>query len=100
MELHWFQGLLCIEVDKAPVLQEAMESQDTADVASELLATLSAAQVGRRVLSIQLDDVVALLHEGQWVLVAVFAAKVLWQGLHFEFMDFVELEPSSGAWQH
>lgn len=89
--------LLGVEVDHAPVLQEAMQPQDAADVAGNLLTALGARQVGLRVLTIQFDDEVPLLEVRLGIFVRELPTEVLWQRRHFEFVDLVESEPGRAA---
>lgn len=77
LDLGWAQGGVHVEVDEAPVLQRAVETNDAADVSWKLLAALSRGQVRVLVLPIKLDYEVAIVHVCLWVLVRELIAKEL-----------------------
>jgi hypothetical protein len=70
-----------------------MKPNDRTDVSWKLLAALSCAEVGLRILAVNLNNEVAIIHVSFWVLVRKLVAKELRKSLHFDLMNGREIEP-------
>ena len=75
-----------------------MQSDDAADVPWELLTALRCWQVGIWVLSVHLDDVVAVVQICLGILVCKFIAEEFRQRLHLDLVDGLEIKPLGTAW--
>lgn len=75
-----------------------MQANDTANITCKILSANCSWQICIRAFSIKLDDIVSIIQISCWIFVRKFPTEELWQTLHFNFMDAVNVKPSTAAW--
>lgn len=81
------QVWLDVEVDQAPVLQECMQPNYTADISRQLFAALCSTKIRVWILAVKLDDEVPVVLKSLRILVSELLTKPLRKCLHLDLMD-------------
>jgi hypothetical protein len=75
------------------MLQEGMETNDTANIAWEILPAYGGRKIGIWTFSIKFDNVISVVKICCWIFMGELSTEELWQALHLNLMNSIYIEP-------
>src|SRR5258708_4879970 len=77
-----------------------MDSHNSANISSQIPSASSDGQVLYGVQPVGVDHEVAVVLVDGWSLASVSVVEELWQGLSFDIIDVVHVEPAAVTWEN